>query len=76
MTWGGLDLTSFEETNQGSQWLVKMWRWRVLIPSALPWADTMQGIIGNVGGRGDTAQTEFHYGQSLTTLTTIFMDTM
>ena len=23
MSWGGLDLTSFGETNQGSQWLVK-----------------------------------------------------
>lgn len=41
MTWGRgrLDLTSFGETNQPSQWLVEMWRWRVLIP----WADAMQG---------------------------------
>ena len=39
MTWGGLDLTSLGEANQGSQWLVKMWGWRVQIPSR---ADSMQ----------------------------------
>ena len=88
MTWGGLDLTSFEETNQASQWLVKNGKNVEMAradPCALPWADAMQGkvnlgitLIGNVGARGDTAQAEFHYypccGQSLTTLTTTSMN--